>query len=253
MKKIKPSPIILIIFLAGMAIISSASSLSINEAMAFPHASLIIESDEEHVNPIELVLGHTNEPSFGKLPGIHDGKHFVEVRLSDDRTALPLQADGETLPATELFVDKYYFKDIASFQNAQSLEDADAIEQNVPLTAVFDQPGLYYDRQNIDEGIYGYTLRGTINYYDLALVPLSPTTKFCTSQEGDTSKFDSSGWTGSYGCPENIKDIFFPPDSHHYPPKDDDGYGNNYDYGNGEGYENPKEQYMSYENKDRQY
>ena len=277
----------MLVILAGITIIS-ASSLSLNDAMAFPHASLIIESEEEHANPIELVLGHTDEPAFGKLPGIHEGKHFVEVRLLDERTTLPLQggqdfnensengenppdnnnngqngdesfqsfqtlepSTQETLPPTELFVDKYYFNDIESFENAQSPEDADTIERNVPLTPVFGQPGLYYDRQIVDEGIYGYTLSGTINYYDVALVPLEPTTKFCTSQEGDKSKFDSPGWVGSFGCVENIKDIFFPRDSKKqddYPPKSDNGYSNQI------GYQNPEEQYQSYDNnRDRTY
>ena len=269
----------MLIILAGITIIS-ASSLSINEAMALPHASLIVDSEEEHANPIEIVLGHTDEPAFGKLPGIHDGKHFVEVRLLDERTVLPLQGGQdfnengengngenppnnngqngdesiqsfqtmepptqETLPPTELFVDKYYFKNIESFENAQSPEDADAIERNVPLTPVFGEPGLYYDRQIVDEGIYGYTLSGTINYYDVAHVPLAPTTKFCTSQEGDTSKFDSPGWVGSFGCVENIKSIFFPP-ANKYP----DNYNNNYppqypQYGDKE-YGNYEQQYQ---------
>jgi hypothetical protein len=282
MKNLKTSQAMLVVILAGIIIIS-ASSLSINDAMASPHASLIIEPEEEHANPIELVLGHTNEPAFGKKPGIHDGKHFVEVRLLDANTALPLQGGQdfnengenggnppdnnngqngefsqtqepipETLPPTELFVTKYYFENIESFENAQSPEDADAIEREVPLTPVFGQPGLYYDRQIVDEGIYGYTLSGTINYYDVALVTLEPTTKFCSSEEGDTSKFDSPGWTGSFGCVENIKDIFFPrdikkPDG--YPPKYDNEYSNNYDYTNSVEYENPEEQYQSYDNK----
>ncbi|MGE5634509.1 MAG: hypothetical protein ACM3VV_04710 [Deltaproteobacteria bacterium] len=225
--------------------------------MAFPHASLIIVPDEndlnqEHANPIRVVLGHTNEPAYGKLPGIHDGKHFLEVHLTDDVTALPIQGGG-AFPVTQIFEDKYYFKDIESFERAQSLDQADAIEKNVPVSSVFGQPGVFYNRQVIDEGIYGYTIRGTINYYGVAAVPIEETTKFCTGQEGDTSKFDSPGWTGSFGCPENIKDIFFPPDSRSYPPKYDDGHGNNYDYGNGGGYENPNEQYMSYENRDRPY
>lgn len=256
MKNLK-SPQAMLVILAGIAIIS-ASSLSINEAMAFPHASLIIEPDEndpnqEHANPIELVVGHTNEPAFGKLPGIHDGKHYLEVELSDEATALPIQGSNETFPDTELFVDKYYFRDIESFQNAQSPEDADAIERNVPLDPVFGQPGLFYNRQIVDEGIYGYTIRGAINYYGVALVPIEPATIFCSSEEGDTSRFNSEGWVGSFGCVENIKDIFFPrdikkPDG--YPSKYDNGYGNNNNV-NGGAYENPKEQYQSYDNNNR--
>ncbi|HSF50708.1 MAG TPA: hypothetical protein VLA74_08125 [Nitrososphaeraceae archaeon] len=260
MKKIfLPSQKMLVVILASISIIS-ASSYSVNEAMAFPHASLILVPDEgdprqEHANPIQLVLGHTNEPAFGKLPGIHDGKHFVEIDLTDAATVLPIQGNNETsdpeleLSNTQIIIDKYYFKDIESFQNAQSLEDADAIERNVPMSAVFGQPGLFYNRQVVDEGIYGYTIRGVINYYGVANVPIEPTTKFCTSSEGDTSEFDSEGWTGSFGCVENIKDIFFPPASKKsdgYPPKYDNGYGNNYGYSNSEeDYENPKEQYQS--------
>ena len=103
-----------------------------------------------------------------------------------------------------------------------SPEDADAIEQNVPLDPVFGQPGLFYNRQVVEECIYGYIIRGAINYYGVALVPIEPTTIFCSIEEGDASRFNSEGWTGSFGCPENIKDIFFPRDikkSEGYPPK----------------------------------
>lgn len=234
MKKLSEySSAIVVILVAGIAIIS-AGSLSINEAMAFPHASIIIESDEGHVNPIELVLGHSNEPAYGKLPGIHDGKHFVEVRLSDANTVLPLQGGEEepTTPQEEpttLHLDKYYFKDIESFQRAQSLAQADDIELDAPLTAVFGQPGLYYNRQVIDPGIYGYTIKGVINYYDQGLVPVD-VTKFCSIEGEDLTKFDrpmqnpnnpESAWEGSFGCPENIKEIFFPRDGNKYPY---DGY-----------------------------
>jgi hypothetical protein len=219
-------PTMLIIILAGIAIVST-SSYSIDEAMAFPHASLIIDPEDEHANDIQVILGHTNEPAYGKLPGIHDGKHNLEVELLDAATLLPI-------PNATLFADKYYFKNIESFKRAESLEDADAIELNVPISAVFGQPGTFYNRQVIDPGIYGYTIRGTINYYDVAQVPLENTTKFCSIPGEDLTKFDSPGWNGSFGCSQNIKSIFFPPaskypDNNNYPPqypKYDDGYGN---------------------------
>ncbi len=235
MKKLfKSSSALVVMLVAGIAIIS-ASSYSLNEAMAKPHASFVLVPDDEdprqeHANPILLVLGHTNEPAFGKLPGIHDGKHYVEVSLEDNATLLPIQGTNETsepelgLLNTQIIIDKYYFTDIESFNNAQSLEDADVIETNVPMSAVFGSPGLFYNRQVVDEGIYGYTIRGVINYYGVANVPIPEITKFCSpsGENSDvTSKFDSEGWTGSFGCVENIKDIFFPRDVNKYP---NDGY-----------------------------
>jgi len=181
-KLLKSSQATLMMILAGIAIISG-SSYSIDEAMAFPHASLIIDPEDEHANDIQIVVGHTNEPAFGKLPGIHDGKHNLEVELSDAATTLPIQEANIT-------ADKYYFKDLKSFQRAQSLDDADAIQKNVTVSAVFGQPGTFYNRQVIDPGIYGYTIRGTINYYDVALVPFEAT-KFCSIPGEDLTKFDT--------------------------------------------------------------
>lgn len=211
----------MLVLLAGMVIVL-ASSLTLNEALARPHASLILESDQPNVNPILVVLGHTNEPAFGKLPGIHDGKHFLEVHLSDDATTLPIKT-------ATLTAEKYYFKDVASFDAATSPQDADQIE-TVPISAVFGQPGVFYDRQVVDPGIYGYKLSGTINYYDVGEVPLEETTKFCNVQGAqEPTKFDSPGWTGNYGCIENIKNIFFPESQgkpYPNPPKypESDGY-----------------------------
>jgi hypothetical protein len=258
-KSSSPPTMLIILILAGIAILST-SSYSIDEAMAFPHASLIIDPEDEHANDILVILGHTNEPAYGKLPGIHDGKHFLEVDLSDAATLLPI-------PNATLFADKYYFKNIESFKRAASLEDADAIELNVPISAVFGQPGTFYNRQVIDPGIYGYTIRGTINYYDVAQVPLENTTKFCSIPGEDLTKFESPGWNGSFGCPQNIKSIFFPPaskypDNNNYPPQypkyDDARYGNHeqqqqqYNNNNNYGYVNEeyKQDYSNNNNYD---
>ena len=59
-KLLKSSQATLMMILAGIAIISG-SSYSIDEAIAFPHASLVIEPEEEHANNITIVLGHTND------------------------------------------------------------------------------------------------------------------------------------------------------------------------------------------------
>ena len=234
MKKLSHSSIaIFVILVAGIVTISAGSYIG-NEALAKPHASFVLVPDkndplQEHANPILLILGHSNEPAYGKLPGIHDGKHNVEVSLEDNATVLPIQgnnASDSSLPNTQIFADKFYFKNIESFQKANSLEEADAVELNVPVTSVFGQPGTFFNRQVVDPGIYGYTLRGVINYYGVAAVPIPELTKFCSSsgeEVQDTSKFDSPGWTGSFGCPINIKDTFFPPDKKYsqedYPPQ----------------------------------
>ena len=101
---------------------------------------------------------------------------------------------------------------------------------------VFGQPGTFYNRQVIDPDIYGYTIRGTINYYDVAQVPLENTTKFCSISGEDLIKFDSPGWTGSFGCSQNIKSIFFPPSTSKYPdnnyPPQYPQYGDDGKYGN---------------------
>ncbi len=63
-----------------------------NVALAFPHAVTVVAPPADQVNakPIVVVLGHANEPTFGVLPGVHDGKHGVEVFLEDAATVLPL-------------------------------------------------------------------------------------------------------------------------------------------------------------------
>ena len=264
MKKIFISSANTLAILVGIAIIS-ASCFSLNEVLAKPHAVLKLtptaEQEADGVNTISVVLGHTNEPTFGKLPGLHDGKHFLEVELSDDATTLPIRT-------ATLFADKYYFKDAKSFENAQSLEDADEIEKNVPISSVFGSPGLFYNRQVQDPGIYGYTIRGTINYYDVGTVPvLTPDGKeptvFCTIAGQNNAKFKVGAWTGNYGCTLNLKSIFFPesakyPDN--YPPKypksdypepgypkpgEYGDYDGGYNYGTGYGNENEYQMYNS--------
>lgn len=207
MKKLSKSSETMLVLFAGI-VIFSASSFSMNEALAKPHASLLIPPPEGQpdVNTIKVVLGHTNEPTFGKLPGIEDGKHYLEVELSDDATTLPIRT-------ATLFADKFYFKNVESFDAAQSPQDADEIESNVPISAVFGSPGLFYNRQVVDPGIYGYTLRGEINYFDVGTVPIEDTTIFCNVEvQGaqEPNKFNSQGWTGAYGCSDSIKEIFFP-------------------------------------------
>jgi hypothetical protein len=200
-------------FVLTLIIVSSALATILQYerqyALAFPHAVLTLtpdpdEEDQENANPITVVLGHTDEPTFGVKPGVHEGKHAVEVFLEDEATLLPLTG-------ADLTVDKYYFMNIDRFKEADSLNQADDIEKDVPLDEVFGEAGRYESRQIHQPGIYGYTLSGTINYFDVATVPIDATV-FCRfeGQEDATAKFNSEGWMGGYGCTENIQDIFFP-------------------------------------------
>lgn len=179
-------------------------------ANAFPHAGIVIVPDnnlpnQENAKPISLFLGHSNEPTFGVSEGVHDGKHAVEVFLTDAATELPISG-------AQLKVDKYYFENFENFDAASSPSQADAIQTNVPLTEAFEEKGHYLTRQIQQPGIYGYKLTGTINYFDVAQVPVDVTV-FCSLPGIDTSKFNSQGWFGSFGCTEPIEDIYFPPTS----------------------------------------
>jgi hypothetical protein len=179
-----------------------------NNALAFPHSVTVVEPSDGStgvVKPVTVVLGHTNEPTFGVLPGVHDGKHGVEVFLEDQATVMPLAG-------AELAVDKYYFKTFNKFAKATSLEQADSIQKNVALGGVFGDPGHYLSRQVQQPGIYGYRLFGTINYFDVGTIPVDLTV-FCSQPPSDTSKFNTGEWFGGYGCTDNIKNIYFPPTS----------------------------------------
>lgn len=171
---------------------------------AFAHASTTLTLDEEPVagKKVRVSVGHSNEPTYGAQQGIHDGKHNFEVFLADSDTRIPLTG-------ASLKVDKYYFQNINTFQKASSLDQADGIEKGVTVGSVFGDPGHYLARQVQLEGIYGYRLYGTVNYFSVGTVDIDSTI-FCKSPDGDTTKFNSAGWSGSFGCTENIKDIFFP-------------------------------------------
>ncbi|MGA8844627.1 MAG: hypothetical protein WB511_13670 [Nitrososphaeraceae archaeon] len=202
------SLITIIVMMASLAVtIQFGYIMTEQKVNAFPHAGIVIVPDDndpnqENAKPISLFLGHSNEPTFGLSKGIHDGKHAVEVFLTDQATELPISG-------ALLKVDKYYFKNYDNFAAATSPNDADDIKTNVPLPEAFGDKGHYLSRQIQQPGIYGYKLTGTINYYDVAQVPVSETV-FCSIPGKDTSKFNSEGWFGGFGCTEPIQSIFFP-------------------------------------------
>jgi hypothetical protein len=170
----------------------------------FAHAHTELAVKREHIagKEISMVVGHTGEPTYGTQPGIHDGKQNLEVLLSDAATKLPLTG-------ASLKPDKYYFRDIHSFNNATSVEDADQVVKNVTIASVFGDPGHYMVRQVMKPGIYGYHIYGNISYFGVANLPVDSTV-FCKADNGNTTKFNSEGWSGGFGCTADIKDTIFP-------------------------------------------
>lgn len=174
----KASCILAAIIATGVFVIPSGIG------MAFAHPHFVVtpdESDNEQMNanPVVLTLGHSNEPSYGAKPGIHDGKHDVELRIEDEATSLPLSG-------ANLTVDRYYFSDIRAFNRASSPDDATEIETGMALREVFDDPGTYMLRQVARDGIYGYRVYGTIDYFEIGQIPIDSTV-FCTIPTDNTS------------------------------------------------------------------
>ena len=190
---------------------------TIQKAFAHAHTEMgVLEGDHLARKKVSIVVGHTAEPAFGVEPGVDDGKHNLEVLLSDAATKLPLT--GATLKA-----DKFFFKDIESFNKASSVNDADEIAKNVTVGAVFGDSGHYMARHVVTDGIYGYHIYGTIDYFKVAQLP-ADFTIFCRAANGDTSKFNSPGWTGAFGCPDNINSLAFPKDAISSKDSDDNGH-----------------------------
>lgn len=190
-----------------LLLLSSVLAVAMISMMSTQHVfahSVRTESFNLHgmQHGISVVLGHTNEPTYGVESGIHDGKHNMEIRLLDAATKLPLS--GANLKA-----DMYYFKDIKKFNKATSPNDADDVMKGVTIGAVFGDPGHYIIRELQDVGIYGYHVYGTISFFGVHDVAFDKTV-FCRSSQGDTSKFNSPGWNGGFGCTDDIKDIKFP-------------------------------------------
>ena len=188
-----------------LAIFAGMSTMGV----AFAHSHLVlVPSESDHgqmnANPIILTLGHSNEPAFGAKPGVHDGKHNFELSIEDAATTLPLSGANLTL-------DRYYFRDFRAFERAPSVEAATEVERGISLRGVFGEPGTHSVGQVVTEGIYGYRVYGTIDYFGVAQIPVD-STMFCSTPEGNTSKFNSPGWDGSYGCINDIDGSLFPQD-----------------------------------------
>jgi hypothetical protein len=203
-KTMRKSAISAIAVVTTLAIILS-SPTTIQPAFAHAEIILPINVEDQQGRDIVVVIGHSNEPAYGAKPGIHDGLHGLEVTISDNATGLPI---GDA----QLRADKYYFADLESFNSATSVEDADQMQEGIEVGGVFGETGSYLHRQLISDGIYGYRLYGNVSYFGDANVTIDSTI-FCSAsddQGGDTTKFNSPGWSGSFGCPQDIDTIAFP-------------------------------------------
>jgi hypothetical protein len=174
---------------------------------AFAHASTSVTVDDGPADGkvIRVVLGHTSEPSFGALPGIHDGKHNLEISLTDAETRMPLSG-------ALLKVDKFYFESLSKFKAAKGPNSADEVETGIVVGSVFGEPGHYVHRQVQKDGIYGYRLYGTVSFFGEGSASIDKTV-FCATEAGGTTKFNKGGWSGAFGCTEEIEDILFPEDN----------------------------------------
>ena len=196
---------------AAMALMLSAGTIQ----SASAHGRFTLPVDDPHLQgkQVVIVVGHSNEPAFGVEPGVTDGLHHLELSLADFDTKMPLAG-------AQLKADKYYFKDIESFNAADSPGDASANQTGVAVGGVFGQAGFYQARQLVSEGIYGYRIYGTIDYFGEASIPIDVTT-FCTSTEGNTTRFNSPGFMGGYGCLPGVETLAFPANALDNDAKDD--------------------------------
>jgi hypothetical protein len=198
---------LLSVIITSLTIALSSPTTSIQPVFAHAETTLPINVDNQTGRSIVVVVGHSNEPAYGAKPGIHDGIHGLEVTLSDNATGLPI---GDV----ELKADKYYFTNLQSFDNARSVDDADEIQEGFDVRAVFGEDGRYEARQVVADGIDGYRIYGNVSYFGVANVTINSTI-FCTDSddaddEANTTKFNSPGWSGSFGCPQDIDTIAFP-------------------------------------------
>ena len=182
---------------------------------AFAHGGQVIEftlpNGEDR--SITVIMGHNNEPTAAQEPGKHDGKHPMELFISDTRTGLDL-ADSD------LIADKYYYENDKKFTEAIE-QGFEPLETDITITAVHGDPGHYFARQILAQpGIYGYHVTGTVNYFDVIDVPID--VKAICRDVSDSSAFNNPSWFGGYGCTSDIDDGQFPGKNKNISPSNGD-------------------------------
>ena len=170
---------------------------------AFAHGGQVIGfnlPNGEH-RLITVIMGHNSEPTAAQESGKHDGKHPMELFISDTRTGL-------NLPDAKLTVDKYYYKNDKAFNKAAE-NGFDPREKDVAVSGVHGDPGHYFARQILAKpGIYGYHVTGTVDYFGVKDVQID--VKAICRDAPDPSKFNNPSWFGGFGCTADIDDSKFP-------------------------------------------
>jgi hypothetical protein len=151
---------------------------------------------------ITVIMGHNSEPIAAQEPGKHDGKHPMEMFISDTRTGLDLAN-------ADLIVDKYYYKNDKAFNKAVD-KGFKPLETDVTVGAVHGDPGHYFARQILAQpGIYGYHVTGTVNYFGVMDVPID-VKAICRDTPDGGATFNNPSWFGGFGCTPDIDDGKFP-------------------------------------------
>jgi len=163
---------------------------------------------------ITVIMGHNSEPTAAQETGKHDGKHPMELFISDTRTGL-------NLAEADLTVEKYYYENDKKFNKAVD-KGFKPLETDVAVDAVHGDPGHYFARQILAQpGIYGYHVTGTVNYFGVVDVPIdvkaicrdAPLTQVGEDENGDPifkQTFNNPSWFGGFGCTQDIDDNKFP-------------------------------------------
>ena len=205
----KNTSMLMIASLATVMIISVAGT-----EQAFAHGGKTFTFDLPHglgERTITVIMGHSNEPTFAQEKGKHDGKHNMELFISDSATGL-------NIATADLVADKFYYKNEKQFKRDAKDDSLEPRVENVEVRGVFGDPGHYYAGRQIHAapGFYGYHVTGTVDYFGVVDVPID-LMAMCRDAPSD---FNTPGWFGGYGCTTDIDSTKFP--NRHDKNNDDD-------------------------------
>ena len=198
----------------AIAAVMLVSLVGTEQAFAHGGKVFVFTLPNGETRALTFIMGHSNEPTFAQEKGKHDGKHNMELFISDSATGL-------NLASADLVADKFYYKNEKQFKRDAKDGSLEPREKDVEVGGVFGDPGHYYAGRQVHaaSGIYGYHVTGTVDYFGVVDVPID-VMAFCRDAPSD---FNTQGWFGGYGCTSDIDDIKFPQrGGHHNNQFDDD-------------------------------